>query len=99
MKLPFEIHLRQHGYDFLIMPIGFDEKTLAEEIVDGLMDIEIEYVESHNCYMGGSPFSFFVERMKEPQAEHFRDIIQYFFESHKLNVYIEYNHKYDSRYG
>jgi len=33
--------------------------------------------------------------MKEQQAEALRDIIQYFFESHKLDVYIEYNHTYE----
>jgi len=94
MKLPFFVTKRIHGYDFYIEPHGFDWKDITEEVVDGLMDIEVSYIESHDCYMGGSPYSFFVEKMKEKQVEALRDIIQYYFESHKRDVYIQYNHNY-----
>jgi hypothetical protein len=95
MKLPFYIIKRRHGYQFYIEGHGFKISELPEEVGESLMDIQIEYVESHHCYMGGSPHSFFVEKMNESQAESLRNIMQYFFESHKLDVYIEYNHEYD----
>ena len=94
MKLPFYITKRIHGYDFSVTPHSFEWKDMTEEMVDGLMDIEISFIESHGCYMGGSPYSFFVEQMKKSQAEALRDIILYFFESHKKEVAIEYTHSY-----
>jgi hypothetical protein len=96
MKFPFKILKKKHGYDFYIEAHGFNFKDTSEEIIDGLMDIEIEYIESLGFAMGGSPFSFFVEDMKkEEQAEHLRNIIQYYFESHKLEVHTEYDCKYE----
>jgi len=82
-------HRRQATQSFMEFKIDI-QRILQEEVVDGLVNMEISVCEALGYGMGGSPYDFVVEDMNLREAKWFTEAIYSYLHSHGLEAKITY---------